>query len=103
MERVGCSFAKKRDGVLRLLFDARGTNRMCSQPPRSRHAVPGALGRLLAEDEASAVDLGKLRHRAGGPCEEAEKAWGPVDPLRLQLRPYRRVSPDQARAHCMLL
>ena len=50
--RVGCSFVQKKDSMLRLVIDARWTNRMCRPPPLSQLAVPGAVARLSASDES---------------------------------------------------
>ena len=68
--QVGCFFVKKKDNMLRLVLDARWTNRMCRPPPHSRLAVPAALSRLLAGAEAAAVDIEELRQFMGPNFEE---------------------------------
>eukprot|EP00974_Lingulodinium_polyedra_P122004 11181139-Lingulodinium_polyedra.AAC.1 len=53
--------------MLRLVLDARWTNRMCRQPPHSRLAVPAALARLLASRDAAALEEAELTRLIGGP------------------------------------
>ena len=54
--RVGCFFVKKKENMLRLVIDARWTNRMCRSAPYSRLAVPSALSRLCGARGAEEVD-----------------------------------------------
>jgi hypothetical protein len=49
---IGCFFVGKKDGVIRLVVDARIPNASHRRPPHASLAVPGALARILLSDEA---------------------------------------------------
>ncbi|CAK0843206.1 unnamed protein product, partial [Prorocentrum cordatum] len=59
--RVGCFFVKKKNNMLRLVLDARWTNKLCKRPPLSRLAVPSALARLSTSPEAVAIEGAELK------------------------------------------
>ena len=59
VSRVGVFFVKKKNGMQRMVLDARAVNALHKRPPRSKLAVPGALSKLLLSDEALAfAELG---------------------------------------------
>ena len=63
--RVAFFFVRKKNGMLRLVTDARETNQMHREPPRSALGGPGALAQLdfspeaarFAGADASSVDV----------------------------------------------
>jgi len=63
---IGAFFAKKKDGMQRLVLDCRIPNACHRRPPHSSLAIPGSLARLIMSDESVALAEAELCARRRG-------------------------------------